>query len=278
MTDAVVAVPKVELAGVQMRYPTKGREILAIDNMDLVAPANSFVSVIGPSGCGKSTLLKIISRVVGVSAGSVAIDGVPVADVDLTGRLSFMFQQPLLLPWRNALGNVLLPLQVLRKRVDSESRERATQLLETVGLAASMDLLPHQLSGGMRQRVALARALVTRPEILLMDEPFGAVDEITREILQEELLRIWQESQTTILLVTHQIEEAVLLSDSIVVMSGAPGTVLEVVDVDLPRPRSSQVRRTPQFHRLVDHLRELLRPPAVEEAGKRTALGERKAS
>jgi NitT/TauT family transport system ATP-binding protein len=278
MTSAFAAVPKVELVGVQMRYPTKGREILAIDNMDLRAPTNSFVSVIGPSGCGKSTLLKIISRVVKVSAGRVAIEGVPVSDVDLTGRVSFMFQQPLLLPWRNALDNVLLPVQVLKKRVDTESRERATRLLETVGLADSLDLLPHQLSGGMRQRVALARALVTRPEILLMDEPFGAVDEITRELLQEELLRIWQESKTTILLVTHQIEEAVLLSDSIVVMSGAPGTVLEVVDVDLPRPRSSGVRRTAEFHQLVDRLRDLLRPSQVEHADKAAAIGPWKAS
>ncbi len=264
--DIAAGTPRIELDNVRMAYRTPARrgtppgEFVAIERVDLVAQQNAFVSVIGPSGCGKSTLLKVISKVVGTSGGSVRIDGQPADEVDLTGRLSFMFQQPLLLPWRTVLDNVLLPVQVLRRVGAEQGRAEAVRLLEAVGLGAVLDHHPPQLSGGMRQRVALARALVTAPEILLMDEPFGAVDEITRETLQEQLLQIWQETRTTIVLVTHQIEEAVLLSDSVVVMSAGPGTVLEVIDIDLPRPRDPGVRRTPEFHRLVDHMRSLLRP------------------
>ncbi|HEY0185926.1 MAG TPA: ABC transporter ATP-binding protein [Cellulomonas sp.] len=271
--------PRIELDGIRMSYRTPARrgrpatELVAIERVDLVAEQNAFVSVIGPSGCGKSSLLKVISRVVGTAGGSVRIDGEPIADVDLTGRLSFMFQQPLLLPWRTVLDNVLLPVQVLRRTRPAAGRAEAVRLLEAVGLGQVLDQHPAQLSGGMRQRVALARALVTAPEILLMDEPFGAVDEITRETLQEQLLQVWQETRTTIVLVTHQIEEAVLLSDSVVVMSAGPGTVLEVIDVDLPRPRDADVRRTPEFHRLVDHLRDLLRP-GTGTAGPTTPGGE----
>lgn len=257
---AMKSPPRVRLEGVQVRYRTKGREILAVNGMDMLVHQNSFVSVIGPSGCGKSTLLKVISKVLTASDGVVEIDGVPVADVDITGRLSFMFQQPLLLPWRNVLDNVLLPIQVVHRRVSKQSRHKALALLDKVGLGGALDLLPHQLSGGMRQRVAIARALVTEPEILLMDEPFGAVDEITRETLQEELLRIWQETKTTIILVTHHIEEAVLLSDSIVVMSDSPGTVVDIVDIELPRPRDADARRSAEFHSYVDRLRRQLRP------------------
>lgn len=261
INQTVVDAPRIELRDVRLEYHSAKRgSVLAVDDMSLSVPSNKFVSVIGPSGCGKSTLLKVISRVVAPSVGSVKIDGLPLQEVQFGSRLSFMFQQPLLMPWRSALKNVLLPLEVQHRRLKPQQTERAAELLDAVGLKGAYDLLPHQLSGGMRQRVALARALVTEPEILLMDEPFGAVDEITREALQEELLRIWQNTQTTIVLVTHAVDEAVLLSDQVVVMSERPGRVLEVVDVDLPRPRDSAVRERDDFHRLVAHLRELLRP------------------
>lgn len=259
---------QISLRDVRLEYrPAKRDPILAVDGVDLAVSANRFVSIIGPSGCGKSTLLKIISRVVPITGGFVEIDGVPVVEAEFSRRLSFMFQQPLLMPWRSVLKNVLLPLEVQQKRLEPEHEERARKLLETVGLEEVRNLLPHQLSGGMRQRVALARALVTEPEILLMDEPFGAVDEITREILQEELLRIWQASQTTIVLVTHHIEEAVLLSDEVAVMSDRPGRVVEVVDIDLPRPRDAAVREREEFHQLVARLRQLVRPRNVAKKG-----------
>lgn len=250
--------PKIELKGVTMRYARRSEP--AVKDVSLTIHENSFVSVIGPSGCGKSTLLKLLSNVMRPSAGTVEIDGRPAADVDLTGRLSFMFQQPLLLPWRTALENVVLPLQVVRPREKRKNVEEATRVLELVGLADAVGLRPHEMSGGMRQRAALARALVSKPEILLMDEPFGAVDEINRAKLQLELLSIWDELKPTILFVTHQIQEAVLLSDQIVIMSDSPGKIVEIVPVNLERPRGPDVLSTPEFHELTDHLRKRIQP------------------
>jgi NitT/TauT family transport system ATP-binding protein len=249
---------KIQLQDVTMRYGK--RRTPAIADISLKVPENSFVTVIGPSGCGKSTLLKLVSKVMAPSEGSVLIDGKPAAGADLTGRLSFMFQQPLLLPWRTTLENVILPLQVIRPKAKRENTEEATRMLELVGLAHALDLRPHEMSGGMRQRAALARALVSKPEILLMDEPFGAVDEINRAKLQLELLSIWESLKPTIMLVTHQIEEAVLLSDQIVVMSDSPGTIAEIVPVRLARPRGPEVRSSKEFHDLVDYLRDKIQP------------------
>jgi NitT/TauT family transport system ATP-binding protein len=249
---------KIQLQDVTMRYGRRPNP--AITEISLEVPENSFVTVIGPSGCGKSTLLKLVSKVMAPSEGSVLIDGKPAADVDITGRLSFMFQQPLLLPWRTTLENVLLPLQAIRPKEKRENTEEATRTLELVGLGHALDLRPHEMSGGMRQRAALARALVSKPEILLMDEPFGAVDEINRAKLQLELLSIWESLKPTIMLVTHQIEEAVLLSDQIVVMSDSPGTIAEIVPVHLERPRGAKVRSSEDFHELVDYLRDKIQP------------------
>lgn len=252
--------PRISMSDVRLEYRSgKNTSVLALDNADLVVPTNEFVSVIGPSGCGKSTLLKIVSKVVKPTRGTVLIDGEGIENVDLGGRLSFMFQQPLLMPWRSVFRNVMLPLEVQVGRPTQGHKDRATDLLAKVGLQSTHSLLPHQLSGGMRQRVALVRALVTEPEILLMDEPFGAVDEITREALQEELLRIWQETRTTIIMVTHAVDEAVLLSDRVVVMSERPGRVIDVIEINLPRPRDASVRELNEFHILVSHLRDLLR-------------------
>jgi NitT/TauT family transport system ATP-binding protein len=253
-----MSVPKIEVKDVTMRYGRRPNP--AVSGVTLEVLENSFVTVIGPSGCGKSTLLKLVSKVMAPSEGSVTIDGKPAAEVDLTGRLSFMFQQPLLLPWRTALENVLLPLQVIRPKEKKANIDEARKTLELVGLGHALDLRPHEMSGGMRQRAALARALVSKPEILLMDEPFGAVDEINRAKLQLELLSIWEKLKPTIMLVTHQIEEAVLLSDQIIVMSDSPGTIAEVVPVHLDRPRGAEVRSSSEFHELVDYLRDRIQP------------------
>jgi NitT/TauT family transport system ATP-binding protein len=260
MTDHQDRAPHIDLDGIRLTYRSKARVSVAVERVDMTVRHNEFVSVIGPSGCGKSSLLKVISKVLQPDSGQLRFEGLPAREVDLTGALSFMFQQPLLLPWRTVFDNVLLPLQVTNRKVTSDGRALAFEMLQTVGLGDAVRLRPHELSGGMRQRAALARALVTRPKVLLMDEPFGAVDEITRERLQEQLLSVWQRERTTIVMVTHQIEEAILLSDRVVVMSEGPGTVLSVVDIDLPRPRDPDSRRTPEFHELVDRLRGLLHP------------------
>lgn len=250
-----------DIDSVDLHYKSKSGPIPALSNVSLKVERDAFVSVIGPSGCGKTTLLKIVSRVLKVTRGSVRIDGDPIEKIDLTGRLSYVFQRPLLLPWRSALANVLLPLEILHGRLGEEHRERGRRMLKLTGLEQFANAAPHELSGGMQQRVSLARALVIEPQILLMDEPFSALDEITREVMQEELLRIWQQTRNTILFITHNIEEAVLLSDRVVVLSKRPGTVLDSLDVDIPRPRGESIREHPRYREIVKELRELLRHP-----------------
>jgi NitT/TauT family transport system ATP-binding protein len=214
------------------------------------------VTLVGRSGCGKSTLLRIVAGLLEPTGGRVTIAGTPV-----TGPrrdVSLMFQRPALLPWRNVIENVLLPVEV--HRLDRRAyRRRAHDLLELVGLDAFATRSPWELSGGMQQRVALCRALVVEPRILLMDEPFAALDALTREELGLELQRIWSEHRATILFVTHSIEEAVLLADRVVVMSARPGRIRRVVPVDLPRPRSlGESRRSEELHRRSAELHELL--------------------
>ncbi len=247
----------VRIEGLSLSYTSKGKAINALKSVSLAIRRNAVVSIIGPSGCGKSTLLKVISKLLPVGQGAMFIDGEPADGVDLTGRLSFMFQQPLLLPWRTVLDNVLLPVQLL-KRDPHLGRESAEDLLDAVGLARAKQLRPNELSGGMRQRASLARALVTSPELLLMDEPFAAVDEITREGLQYQLLELRKQWNTTVVLVTHNVEEAVLLSDTVVVMSDAPGTIRHVEEVSFPTARNAQVRGSDEFHHIADRLRSLL--------------------
>lgn len=253
--------PLIDLENVSLHYRTKAGVVQALSEVSMSVSHNEFVSVIGPSGCGKTTLLKIISKVLRVSSGNVRINGIPLGRVDLTGKLSHVFQRPLLLPWRSALKNVLLPLEVTHSRLREEDIDRAKRMLILTGLESFEGMAPHELSGGMQQRVSLARALVIEPEILLMDEPFAAIDEITRETMQGELLRIWQNTRNTILFITHNIEEAVLLADRVVVLSARPGTVVKTLDVDLPRPRSEGVREAPRFREMVKALRNLLRIP-----------------
>jgi len=250
--------------GVSLDYLTKAGRLPALTDVSLTVEPNAFVSVIGPSGCGKSTLLKLVSGVLRPTSGRVLIDGRPLEQLDLTGRFGYVFQRPLLLPWRNALENVLLPAEIVHKRVRESHRARARAVLELVGLSDFAKAAPHELSGGMQQRVALARALSIEPEILLMDEPFSALDEITREAMQAQLLEIWQQTRTTVLFVTHHIEEAVLLSERVVVLSQRPGRVLRVIDIDLPRPRDPSDREDPRFRAIVRELRGMLVQPAAD--------------
>jgi NitT/TauT family transport system ATP-binding protein len=230
--------PTIEVRGLTHRFSS---ERTALQDVDLEVGAHEFVSLLGPSGCGKTTLLKIIGGLIGASEGSVSIDGGTVPEALHERRFGFVFQDPTLLPWRTVLGNATLLLDTT-----GQTNEHVEELLETVGLAGFEQSYPAQLSGGMRQRVALARALALSPEILLMDEPFAALDAITRDRMAVELLRIWDGSRTVIF-VTHSISEAVLLSDRVIVLSSRPGRIIADVDIELPRPRDEQLRASEAF-------------------------------
>lgn len=209
--------------------------LVAIERLNLTIGRGQFVSLLGPSGCGKSTLLKVIARLIRPASGTITLS-------DNRLRIGFMFQKPLLLPWRTALDNVLLPVEIQLggSAVDQADRIRAGDMLDMVGLSGFAAAYPHQLSGGMQQRVALARALMSDPDVLLLDEPFGALDELTRETLNEELIRIWQSERTrshTIVMVTHSIAEAAMMSDRVVVLTDRPARLVEDIRIDSSRPR-----------------------------------------
>jgi len=233
------------LHDVSYTYPgVEGVE--ALRDITFEADENEFISVIGPSGCGKSTLLRLISDLLPVSGGRVTIDGKPSAEARRKRDIGFVFQEPALMPWRSALKNVRLPLEVL-DRDDEAGKNTAVGLLDLVGLKGFETKRPDQLSGGMRQRVSIARALTYNPQLLLMDEPFGALDQITRDEMNQELLGIWTRKQSTVIFVTHSISEAIFLSDRVVVLSARPGTIVDIMPVSLPRPRSAEMKRTPEF-------------------------------
>jgi NitT/TauT family transport system ATP-binding protein len=229
-----------------------------------VVNPREFVSLLGPSGCGKSTLLRLVSDVLTPTGGSIRVGGRLPAEARKKRTFGFVFQDATLLAWRSALQNVLLPLEI-----SGDTRgapERAARLLELVGLHGFEHAYPWQLSGGMRQRVSIARALITQPQILLMDEPFGALDEITRERLNTELLRIWQATATTILFVTHSSPEAVFLSDRVVVLTARPGRVKLALPIELARPRDPAIKDTVEFARYTSALRHALVDETVEPA------------
>jgi NitT/TauT family transport system ATP-binding protein len=254
---AGAATPIVALKGVSVRFTTERGTITALENIDLDVDEGGFLTLLGPSGCGKSTLLRVVSDLVPPSAGSVKVLGVAPAVARAKRDIGFVFQDAALLPWRTALQNVELPLEVGGGKARA-GRRTPRELLDLVGLSGWENALPHELSGGMRQRVSIARALVNDPKLLLMDEPFGALDEITRDRLNEELLRVWEETGTTILFVTHSIYEAAFLGEKVLLLAARPGRVREIVQVPLPSPRHVALRETTTFVELAAHLRRVL--------------------
>ncbi len=241
-------------------------DLIALSDINLTVDRGEFISVVGPSGCGKTTFLRIVAGLEAASAGEVLLDGRAVHGPG--SDRGFVFQNDNLLPWRTVYANAIIGREVAG-RVGPADRTRTIELLKLVGLEGFEQYHPRQLSGGMRQRVNLARALAIDPEILLMDEPFSSLDAQTREIMQTELQRIWEEGRKTVLFVTHQIDESVFLSDRVLVFARRPGRLLESVKIELPRPRALAIKRTPDFVRYVDHIWRLIeddvRASVIEE-------------
>ena len=249
--------PAIRARQASVRFTGQGRTVTALQDIDLQVTQGEFLTLLGPSGSGKSTLLRAIADLVPPSAGAFEVLGLSPHEARVRREIAFVFQDPALLPWRSALQNVELPLQV-GGGASRPGPRSPRELLAMVGLQDRMHAYPHQLSGGQRQRVALARALVGAPRILLMDEPFAALDEMTRERLQEELLRVWRETGVTVLFVTHSIQEAAFLGQRVLLLAANPGRVRESVPVELPADRTAAVRDSLDFIRLTAHLRRVL--------------------
>ena len=236
-------------------YDARPTPVVALHDIDFAVSAGAFVAVVGPSGCGKSTLLRILAGLAPASSGLATLDGTAI-----TGPrrdIGVVFQQPVLFPWRTVLGNVMLPVDV-QHLGRAAARARAMALLAMVGLHGFEERLPRELSGGMQQRVALVRALIHEPSLLLMDEPFGALDAMTRETMNLELQRIWMERRKTVLFITHSVAEAVFLADQVLVMSPRPGRIIDRLAIDFPRPRGLEIVNTPQFGTHVTRIRRAL--------------------
>lgn len=248
----------VSIDNVSVKFDSDRGTVTAIDDVSFELERGGFLSILGPSGCGKSTLLRVVADLVPPSRGKVSLFGDTPAEVRKRRDLGFVFQDAALLPWRTARENVELPMEVGDGARLAEGGPSAPDLLELVGLGQWHDAYPHELSGGMRQRVSIARALVTSPKILLMDEPFGALDEITRDRLNDELLRIWRNTETTILFVTHSIQEALYLGQNVLVLQAHPGRVREMTEPGLPEERGLEIRESEAFVRQAAHLRSLL--------------------
>ena len=253
----------IEMHGVRRLYEQADlSELIALDDIELTFEPGTFVSIIGPSGCGKSTLLRLISGQEKPDAGTITVCGLTPKEAAEAKAFGFVPQSPALLPWLSVLGNVTLPHKVNRRRAGrrgDRGRPDLEAMLREVGLGESLHKLPAELSGGMKQRTAIVRAFGLRPDVLLLDEPFGALDEFTREALQEQLLELWEQTRATVVFVTHSISEAVRLSDKVVVMAPRPGRITDVIDIDLPRPRHQEIITSPEFHAYELALRESLR-------------------
>ena len=263
-TAAVTSAPFIRVQDVQKVYRSGRGDFTALKDVNLEVREGEFISILGPSGCGKSTLLKCVAGLHPISSGQISVRGRPVnAPPEGAGMV---FQRDVLLDWRTVMDNVLLPVEFAKlARADWEAR--ALDLLRTFDLQAFADRFPWELSGGMRQRVAICRGLLMRPSLLLMDEPFGALDAITRDELNLELERVWERDRMTVLFVTHSISEAVFLADRVVVMARDPGRVHEIVEVDLPRPRTLALRETPEFGAYTGHLRTVFEGLGIMKRG-----------
>jgi len=245
----------IEYLRVEKTYNSGSTEVVALGEVSFTVHEGEFVTVVGRSGCGKTTLLKLTAGLLTPTAGTIRVAGARVR-APLT-NVGIVFQSPVLLAWRKTIDNVLLQIEARRLNVKTH-RQRAMELLELAGLKGFEEKYPHELSGGMQQRVSISRALIHNPPLLLMDEPFGALDAITRDEMNLELVRIWSEAKKTVLFITHSIPEAVFLGDRVIVMTPRPGKISEIVEIDLPRPRTSAVRDDARFISYVKHIRESL--------------------
>jgi NitT/TauT family transport system ATP-binding protein len=249
--------PAIRCRDISVRFFTERRSVTAIEGLSLDVAAGEFLTLLGPSGCGKSTLLRVVADLIKPNRGDIHVLGAAPQVARARRDIGFVFQDAALLPWRTAIQNVELPLEIARGKARA-GRATPRELLELVGLKGREDAYPHEMSGGMRQRVAIARALVSDPKMLLMDEPFGALDEITRDRLNEELRRVWKELNLTTLFVTHSIYEAAFLGQRVLMLAANPGRVREIVPVTLPEDRTLDIRETREFVELAAHLRRVL--------------------
>jgi len=246
--SAAISIDKVSK---RFALPGKGESVLALSDLSLTIAPGEFVAVLGPSGCGKSTLLRLVASLEQPTSGAVSVNGAAPGRVSAQHALGVAFQDHALLPWLSVHDNIALPFRIAGRAVDEAAIAR---LIDLVGLVSFVAARPRQLSGGMRQRVSIARALVLEPEVLLLDEPFGALDAVTRRQMNVELQRIWSARQITTMLITHSVDEALFLADRVVVMTGRPGRILREVEVPFARPRDPSVTRSEEFHRMVDDL------------------------
>ncbi len=251
-------VPAIEASGVSLRFETSDGPVDALSNINLTIPRGEFVSFIGPSGCGKTTLLRAIADLEAPTSGEIRVNGMSPQKARLDRAYGYVFQAPALYPWRTVARNIALPLEIMGFD-KAERQKRVERGLELVNLAGFGNKFPWQLSGGMQQRASIARALSFDPDLLLMDEPFGALDEIVRDMLNQQLLRLWDVTGKTVLFVTHSIPEAVFLSTKIVVMSPRPGRIYDVIECDFPRDRQLEMRETPEFMAVANRVRHGLR-------------------
>ena len=247
--------PTIDVNSLSKTYRSRHGATAALSDVNLTIRPNEFVTLVGPSGCGKSTLLKIIGALLRPTSGSLTYDGVPISRP--RRDVGFVFQEPALLPWRSVMDNILLPAEILGLDMNA-ARHYAHDLIELTGLTGFEKHDPHELSGGMQQRTAICRALITRPSILLMDEPFAALDAMTREDLAFELLRIWDQDKKTVIFVTHSISEAILLADRVVAMSARPGKIAKIINVELPRPRTLKHEFSDKFKSYSDQVRSVI--------------------